>query len=540
MSFHDKGDWRHRSNGLNKSSSQPNYYYIPKELNTYNTTYLPLIGRSQQAEIFSNQIDRSNKIKNEILDSKYKFLYHRGIDDKNRNKFKDSWTDFFKRKEREKNRKKIYKIIKEEPFSSSDEDIYENEIFKKGLNSLPSKIEDKIKLKRYLPAKKDLVKLMMKVNEHVNDKVDKNTYLLSKNIHNLENGYDDLRDMIQYKINRIERKQEEDFSDLRKYFKKRAERVKNKFDDTLLLGSGRSVINGSNIENNYYRPNMKENIEKLQTYEIAKRIKNIPKLLDNMIEDVENIREYRKEQKYDFLNNLNESLKGYYNPLYDDIGDIYDNYLGYNDYDDYYLSNNNNLFNFDNSYLGKTTPKNYNAYKYSKPKTEIKRNSDLLSMSKTDIEKLKKNLKPLSYQSPRKKRDDKDLLSGKDLMEIYKIRNSKPRLKYNNSKNTNKINIQENKAVNKLKESEVVKNSKQNTNKEKKDEDDDVVVIDSDDNKSKKNENKNDETKKENNKEEKKEEKKEESDKSDDDDNEDSNDNEDNEEGDDEEDNDGK
>ena len=53
---------------------------------------------------------------------------------------------------------------------------------------MPNKIEDKLKLKRYLPAKKDLAKLMRKVNENVNEKVDKNNYLLSKNIKNLENG----------------------------------------------------------------------------------------------------------------------------------------------------------------------------------------------------------------------------------------------------------------------------------------------------------------------------------------------------------------
>ena len=35
MSYYGKNDWRFRSNGLSKSSSQPNYL-IPHELNKYN------------------------------------------------------------------------------------------------------------------------------------------------------------------------------------------------------------------------------------------------------------------------------------------------------------------------------------------------------------------------------------------------------------------------------------------------------------------------------------------------------------------------
>ena len=87
MSYYGKNDWRFRSNGLSKSSSQPNYL-IPHELNKYNSNYLPLIRHHQQAEIFSNQINKSNRIKNEILNSKYKLFKERGIDNYNRNKYK--------------------------------------------------------------------------------------------------------------------------------------------------------------------------------------------------------------------------------------------------------------------------------------------------------------------------------------------------------------------------------------------------------------------------------------------------------------------
>jgi len=54
-----------RSNGLSKSSSQPNYL-IPYELNDYNNIYLPLIKMNQQAEILSEKID-STKTKSPKL-----------------------------------------------------------------------------------------------------------------------------------------------------------------------------------------------------------------------------------------------------------------------------------------------------------------------------------------------------------------------------------------------------------------------------------------------------------------------------------------
>ena len=492
MSYYNKGDWRLRSNGLNKSNSQPNYF-IPKELKSYNSNYLPLIQVNQQAEIFSNKLNKSNKIKNELLFSKYKFLQNRGINDYNKNKFKDSWNDFFKRKERERQRKKVYKIIQDQPYISSEEDSNAKDIFKSDLNSIPNKIEDKLKLKRYLPAKRDLVKLMRKVNDNVNERVDKNNYLLSRNIHNLENGYDDLKDMIENKMNKMERKQEEDFQYLRKYFKWRSNRERDKFDNNnLLMENGSNVLNryDYNNGNDYYKPTMKENIEKLQTYEIVKRIQNIPNLLDNMIRNIENIREYRNEQKKDFLNNFSESFKARNNQMYDELDyeidknnlryDNYDNYLG--NYDDQYAFDEfSNMDNMDPNYFKSIIPR--------KPRTEVKRNArkDILSMSRTDMDKLRRNLKPLTYQSPIKKLEDDDgLLSGNDLMKIYKEKNSynkKNSLRLNNTKKSNKINKQDDKT-------NIINNKKDDKDtKVKKEESDDIVIIDSDEDKSSKKDN---------------------------------------------------
>ena len=513
-----------RSNGLSKSSSQPNYL-IPYELNDYNKVYLPLIKINQQAEILSNKIDKTNRIKDEILASKYKLYNNRGINNNYnyyRNKFKDSWDNFYKRKEREKRRKKIYKIIKdEEPYYISSEEENDDEIFRKGMLN---KIEDKIKLKQYLPAKRDLAKLMFRVNDNINERIDKNSYLLSKNIIELENGYGELKDMIQNKINKLERKQEEDFYDLRLYFKRRAQREKDKFDNNkLILENGNDVYQvNNNIEDNYnYKANMKDNIEKLQTYEITKRIQNIPNLFDNAIKNIERIRMQRKKEKNDFLLHISNQINDYNENIYEDIDDdLIGERQKYNNYNDYAY----NLDNYNDSFMGYEdtfltgSSQNYYINKYSKPRTDYKRNSkkDMLSMSKSNVLSLKKNLKPLSYQSQKKNKmnlnDNDDSLTASDLKEIYKqkIKKKNTLEKKRNEINSNKeISIKENKTINKSKESK----EKKETNK-KEDSDDDVVVVESDDDKTKsqKKETKNEEKEKseENNNKEKEKEKKEE------------------------------
>ena len=240
---------------------------------------------------------------------------------------------------------------------------------------------------------------------------------------------------------------------------------------------------------------MKDNIEQMQTYEIAKRIQNIPNLLNNMVDTIESIREYRQEEKNDFLKNFNNNIRGYYNPIYGDIDAEMNDNLGYGNYNKYY----DNLYNFNKSYITNDTPRDTYLLRPSKPMTEIKikNRKNFLSMSKSSIEKLKKNLKPLSYQIPKKKlidNKDDDLLTGKDLMEIYKERNTNKKLNYTKkgSHNSNNINIQENKTINKLRESEN-KNSKnsvkKDTQEKKKESDDDVVIVDSNEEKSKKSEN---------------------------------------------------
>ena len=508
MSYYDKNtqkDWRLRSNGLNKSSSQPKYFFKKDlELDNYNKNYLPLIKLNQQADIYSKQIDKSNKIKDEILNSKYKYLKNRGIDNNAKNKYHDSWTNFFKRKEREKQRRKMYKILQDKSFNSTEEENNADDIFRNGYSKL-SKIEDKIKLKRYLPVKRDLTKLMMKINNNINDRVDLNNYLLSKNIRNLENGYDDLREMLENKMNKMEKKQEEDFYDLRKYFKRRA-----KWEDDDKFNNNFQNYN-NNEENNYFKPNMKENIEKLQIYEIAKKIQNIPNLLDNFIQNIEGIRQLRQQEKNEFLIDFNNSLRGYNNPIYENID--FDYNLKYNDYkypQGHYFGMYDDISDFSNSFLNGN---NFNSYRYSKPKSEtIKRHlgKNYLSMSQSEIDKLRKNLKPISFQN---KNDNKDFLfSGDELLEIYRQRNKNKNMKYN----TNNMNIQENQVVNKLKQDKEEKNK----------ETDDVVVVDSEkdkkknDNNDKKEESKksesdsdsDEESKKQENKNEKKEEEKSDSD----------------------------
>ena len=471
-----------RSNGLSKSSSQPNYL-IPYELNDYNQVYLPLIKLNQQAEILSNKIDKTNRIKDEILASKYKLYYNRGIDNYHKNKFKDSWNNFFKRREREKQRNKIYKIIRDEPYISSEEE--DNDIFRPQLNYRPNKIEDKIKLKQYLPAKRDLAKLMFRVNDNINECIDKNSFLLSKDILNLENGYGELKSMVEDKMNKLERKQEEDFYDLRSYFNRRAQRERDKYDNNkLILENGNDTYQLNYVkEDGYYKPNMKENIGNLQTYEIAKKIQNIPYLLDDMVKNIENIRIQRKNEKNDFLLNFNKQINENNDIIYENIDDdlIDDKYNDYNYNLDKY---NDSFMGFGDTFSIMNTPYYNNRYKPSKPRTEYKRNikKDVLSMSKSDIANLKTNLKPLSHQTPKNKKinlnDNDDSITAEDLKEIYKQKNENK----NSLKKSNEINIKENKTLNKLKESK----EKKETNKNNKDDsDDDIVVVENDVDKSK-------------------------------------------------------
>jgi hypothetical protein len=293
--------------------------------------------------------------------------------------------------------------------------------------------------------------------------------------------------MINHKINKIEKKQEEDFYNLRQYFIRRAQRERTKFDNNQLI-----------LE--YEEPNMKDNIEKLQTYEISNKIQNIPYLFDNTIRNIEDIRNNRKQEKNNFLFNFANDINRY--QIEDDfIGENsrYDSSLGYN-------------VNF----LTRSTPNFIEKYSHRKPRTDYGQKENSLSMSKSDISNLKKNLKPLSYQMPKYHRmnldDGEDRLTADDLKEIYKQRNSKILSKKGKKVSSNsKINIKENETFNKLSKK---KSSKKDTNKSKKDNKDnsenDIVVVDSDEDKSKSQKKETKEEKKEEKNEETKEEKKEE------------------------------
>ena len=150
-------DYEIKSNGLYKSSSSPNYINLP--LINHNNNKTKMVGED---------LDRRNKIKDETLMTKKKFLKYRGLPEYYPEKdLNDSWDEFFKRREKEKQRKRMHNLLRGEHVldTESDDDIFRN------LNkSLPNKIEDKIKLKQYLHIKNQLAQLMMNVNDNLQKK----------------------------------------------------------------------------------------------------------------------------------------------------------------------------------------------------------------------------------------------------------------------------------------------------------------------------------------------------------------------------------
>ena len=151
-------------------------------------------------------MDLRNQRKDETLLAKKKFFKHRGLQksDYPANDYNESWNNFFKRREKEKLKLKRYNNGN---YNSESED----EIFRNFNHSKPLKLQDKLKLKEYLPIKKELTKLMMKINENMQKKVDNNSYLLNQNLNTLEQGYNELRMLVEEKMNRLELKQKQDF-----------------------------------------------------------------------------------------------------------------------------------------------------------------------------------------------------------------------------------------------------------------------------------------------------------------------------------------
>ena len=162
-------DWK-KSNGLHKSSSMPLYKSPSPNLYNSENNYLqlPLINYNNHTKMVSDELDRRNRIKDETLLTKKKLLKYRGLPENYPdNNFNDSWYDFQKRREKEKQRKRIHNLIRGEKVLDTESD---NDIFRNMDNTLPSKIEDKIKLKQYIPIKKDLAKLMMRINYNMQKK----------------------------------------------------------------------------------------------------------------------------------------------------------------------------------------------------------------------------------------------------------------------------------------------------------------------------------------------------------------------------------
>ena len=230
------------SNYLNRSSSLPAisrypiaydpYYSINPNYNSiYTNSYaLPILNYSQQTKLLGDELDYRNQIKDETLDQKAKFLGYRGLPDIDYDCFRNSWQDFHRRRQKEKNRKRLINIIRGDNYYDTKSD---NDIFRWLDNSMPSKIEDKIKIKQYLPLRKELAKLMIEASNRIQRKVDSNTYLVNQNIYYLEKDYNNLKKLIEKKMDRLEKKQKKDFAILNKYLKEKDLRYWNRSMDNL-------------------------------------------------------------------------------------------------------------------------------------------------------------------------------------------------------------------------------------------------------------------------------------------------------------------
>jgi hypothetical protein len=235
-----------------------------------------------------------------------------------------------------------------------------------------------------------------------------------------------------------------------------------------------------NISDYYYKKENNENLE------LAEKIRNLPNLLDNMVNDLEDMKIKRKNQKLLFLRDLSDSINKelnkdrYHHNKYDISDkaedDDYDEYQNEDEVNDLkYYNYNKNLYNkgnhrYDNISLNQLSDNYRNDFKY-KPKThdyDRQSRNSYLSMSKSSIQKLKKDLKPSAYQKFIQKRDynkdDNTFISGEELLKIYQEKNE------NKKKNLSQVNgnIYKDKDDNIIKEEEKPNDSKESLENKKK------------------------------------------------------------------------
>ena len=468
------------SNLYKPSSNKNNLLYNSSNIypNTKNNSLnLPLIYNYKPSRYIERELELRNQRKDETLLAKKKFFKHRGLQksDYPANDYNESWNNFFKRREKEKLKKKMYN---NGDYNSESED----EIFRNFNHSIPSKLQDKIKLKEYLPIKKELAKLMVKINENMQKKVDNNSYLLNQNLNTLEQGYNELRMLVEEKMNRLELKQKQDFYNLNRYIEIRGMKNRNNSMDHLFAQNYYNDYNGNQLVHNYNNHfnnmnndfnTMKHNNnfnndyndynnyndmnigdyyykkEKNENLELAEKIRNLPNLLDNMVNDLEDMKIKRKNQKLLFLRDLGKSINkelnrdrnhdNKYDINYKEEDDDYDEYengdevndLKYYDYKkDIYNKGNHRYDNLSFNQLSD----NYRYDFKNKPRTQDydrQSRDSYLSMTKSSIQKLKKDLKPSAYQQFIHKRkydkkynkDDNTFISGEELLKIYQEKN---------------------------------------------------------------------------------------------------------------------
>ena len=187
-------------------------------------------------------------------------------------------------------------------------------------------------------------------------KVDENSNMINHHLSNLERNYDELKNAIKEKMNRLEMKQKQDFYNMNKYIETiKLRKINNYIDQN-------NNIRSRNTEN--YQPNgMFSEKVKQDKFELIHTIKSLPNFLDNMVNEIENMRKERNKQKlnflYDLSNNINKELNNSISSKsYEDINNIYDDYKNYDKKKD----NINDLLRYNDKYRPSKVNYRYNRY----------------------------------------------------------------------------------------------------------------------------------------------------------------------------------
>ena len=182
----------------------------------------------------------NTRIKGEILSSKYKFLNQRGL--LKEDYIRDLDSDF--EQLRNKHRYKIkeynlknhhkHKLKLGNNYSKEKYDEIEKEI---KMRKKAKKFHKRLQNEVYTPFQKDYENYLNNVNLNIQQQLKNDNNLIRYDINEIENNYNEIRNLLDIKLNKIEKKQKTDFENLKNIIqtcggKKMDRAIKNVFDGT--------------------------------------------------------------------------------------------------------------------------------------------------------------------------------------------------------------------------------------------------------------------------------------------------------------------